>query len=109
MRRYLLITSVILVACSPPPNGTHGGGGNGGSGGGAGAGGGAGIGGGAGTGGGAGNGGGGGDMAMSCGGMDFALTKVPPNVMLVLDRSQSMNESIDGTSKTTKWQNLGTA
>jgi hypothetical protein len=110
MRRLLLISSVIFVACtSPAPN--HGGGGNGGAGGGGNGGaGGGGNGGSAGAGGG-GNGGasGGGDMGTACGGMDFALQRVPPNVMLVLDRSDSMNDPIANKSKTTKWQDLGTA
>src|SRR5437899_5730544 len=52
------------------------------------------------------------DMAQgdaSCGGMAFALTRVPPNVMLVLDRSGSMNQSIGGGSATTKWTDLKNA
>ena len=39
---------------------------------------------------------------MTCGGMQFQLERIPPNVMLVLDRSGSMGQSIDGTSSTTK-------
>jgi len=52
------------------------------------------------------------DMAQgdaSCGGMAFALTRVPPNVMLVLDRSGSMSDSIGGGSATSKWSDLKTA
>src|SRR5262249_25109615 len=52
------------------------------------------------------------DMAQgdaSCGGMAFALTRVPPNVMLVLDRSGSMSGSIGGGSATTKWTDLKNA
>jgi hypothetical protein len=45
----------------------------------------------------------------SCGGMQFALQQIPPNVMLVLDRSGSMNESIGGGSATTKWSDLKSA
>ncbi|HZS37368.1 MAG TPA: VWA domain-containing protein [Polyangia bacterium] len=45
----------------------------------------------------------------SCGGMEFALARVPPNVMLVLDRSGSMNESIGGGSATSKWDDLKSA
>ena len=45
----------------------------------------------------------------SCGGMQFALARVPPNVMLVLDRSGSMNDSIGGGSATTKWSDLKAA
>jgi hypothetical protein len=52
--------------------------------------------------------GGSGDDA-SCGGMQFALERVPPNVMLVLDRSGSMDQSIGGGSATTKWTDLKSA
>jgi von Willebrand factor type A domain len=45
----------------------------------------------------------------SCGGMQFALTRVPPNVMLVLDRSGSMNDPITSGSSTSKWDDLKTA
>jgi hypothetical protein len=45
----------------------------------------------------------------SCGGMQFALTRVPPNVLLVLDRSGSMGDSIGGGSTTSKWTDLKTA
>jgi hypothetical protein len=45
----------------------------------------------------------------SCGGMQFALQRVPPNVMLVLDRSGSMSDPIDATSATSKWDDLKTA
>jgi hypothetical protein len=48
-------------------------------------------------------------MGSACGGMDFALTAIPPNVMLVLDRSGSMSEPISDTSTTTKWEDLGVA
>ncbi len=47
-----------------------------------------------------------GDDAANCGGMEFALTRVPPNVMLVIDRSGSMAEPISSTSNTSKWQDL---
>ncbi len=46
---------------------------------------------------------------MTCGGMQFQLQRIPPNVMLVLDRSGSMGQSIDGTSATSKWTDLKTA
>ena len=45
----------------------------------------------------------------TCGGMQFALTRVPPNVLLVLDRSGSMQEPIDATSSTSKWDDLKAA
>jgi hypothetical protein len=41
--------------------------------------------------------------------MQFALTRVPPNVMLVLDRSGSMGNSIGGGSPTSKWTDLKSA
>jgi hypothetical protein len=44
-----------------------------------------------------------------CGAMDFQLTRVPPNVMLVIDRSGSMGNSIGGGSATTKWTDLKNA
>jgi hypothetical protein len=44
-----------------------------------------------------------------CGGMEFALTRIPPNVMLVIDRSGSMGASIGGGSATTKWSDLKNA
>ncbi|HWE29865.1 MAG TPA: VWA domain-containing protein [Polyangia bacterium] len=44
-----------------------------------------------------------------CGSMEFALTRIPPNVMLVIDRSGSMGESIGGGSPTTKWTDLKNA
>src|SRR2546430_2530421 len=44
-----------------------------------------------------------------CGAMEFALTRIPPNVMLVIDRSGSMGQSIGGGSATTKWDDLKTA
>jgi hypothetical protein len=46
---------------------------------------------------------------MTCGGMQFQLQRIPPNVMLVLDRSGSMGNSIDGTSTTSKWMDLKSA
>ncbi|MCA1663125.1 MAG: VWA domain-containing protein [Myxococcales bacterium] len=49
------------------------------------------------------------DDAGVCGGMEFALTRIPPNVMLVIDRSGSMGESIGGGSATTKWTDLKNA
>ena len=45
----------------------------------------------------------------NCGGMEFALARVPPNVMLVLDRSGSMGDSIASGSATTKWIDLKSA
>jgi hypothetical protein len=51
--------------------------------------------------------GGGGDM--ECGGQEFALTRIPPNVMLVLDRSGSMSDAIASGSKTTKYADLTSA
>ena len=44
-----------------------------------------------------------------CGAMEFALQRIPPNVMLVIDRSGSMGESIGGGSATTKWTDLKSA
>ncbi len=44
-----------------------------------------------------------------CGAMEFALTRIPPNVMLVLDRSGSMGNSIGGGSATSKWDDLKNA
>jgi hypothetical protein len=52
--------------------------------------------------------GGGGDD-MNCGGMQFALQRVPPNVMLILDRSGSMKQPISNNSQTSKWQDLQSA
>jgi len=52
---------------------------------------------------------GGTDDAGVCGQMEFALTRIPPNVMLVLDRSGSMGNSIGGGSATTKWTDLKNA
>ena len=46
------------------------------------------------------------DDAGNCGAMEFALQRIPPNVMLVIDRSGSMGESIGGGSATTKWTDL---
>lgn len=46
---------------------------------------------------------------MGCGGMEFALTRVAPNVMLVLDRSGSMAQTIASNSTTSKWDDLKTA
>jgi hypothetical protein len=45
----------------------------------------------------------------SCGGMEFALSKVPPNVMLVIDRSGSMKDPIANGSSTSKYADLTTA
>jgi hypothetical protein len=47
--------------------------------------------------------------AGACGGMQFALTRVAPNVMLVLDRSGSMKDPIAAGSTTTKYQDLTAA
>src|SRR3954466_5310711 len=44
-----------------------------------------------------------------CGAMEFALQRIPPNVMLVIDRSGSMGGSIGGGSATTKWDDLKSA
>lgn len=49
------------------------------------------------------------DDAGNCGAMEFALTRIPPNVMLVIDRSGSMGQSIGGGSATTKWTDLKNA
>ncbi len=49
------------------------------------------------------------DDAGNCGSMEFALTRIPPNVMLVLDRSGSMGDSIGGGSATAKWTDLKNA
>jgi hypothetical protein len=46
---------------------------------------------------------------LNCGGSQFALTRVSPNVMLVLDRSGSMGDSIGGGSATSKWDDLKSA
>ena len=46
------------------------------------------------------------DDAGECGGMEFAVTWVAPNVMMVIDRSGSMGEAISATSSTSKWQDL---
>ena len=52
---------------------------------------------------------GGSDDAGRCGGMEFAITRVAPNVMLVLDRSGSMGQSIGGGSSSSKWSDLKSA
>jgi len=46
---------------------------------------------------------------MTCGGVEFALMRVPPNVMLVLDRSGSMGDPIGAGSATSKWDDLKSA
>src|SRR5207248_8037343 len=46
---------------------------------------------------------------LTCGAQQFMLERIPPNVMLVLDRSGSMGQSIDGTSATKKWDDLKAA
>lgn len=51
----------------------------------------------------------GGSDDASCGGMEFALQRIPPNVMLVLDRSGSMKQSIGNNSNTSKWDDLKNA
>ena len=51
----------------------------------------------------------GGTDDMECGGQEFALTRIPPNVMLVLDRSGSMSDAIASGSKTTKYADLTSA
>ena len=45
----------------------------------------------------------------NCGAMQFALTRVEPNVMLVLDRSGSMGDPVSSGSATTKWVDLKNA
>jgi hypothetical protein len=52
---------------------------------------------------------GGTDDAGQCGGMEFALQRVEPNVMLVLDRSGSMKDAIANQSSTSKWDDLKNA
>jgi hypothetical protein len=106
MRTLALVSTLVVFGCAPasPQHGGPGGGkgngtggvGNGGAGGG---------------GGGSGNGGGGGGggSGSQCGGMEFALSRVPPNVMLVLDRSQSMTDPIGIGSTTQKYDDLTTA
>ena len=49
------------------------------------------------------------DDAATCGGQEFKLERVPPNVMLVLDRSGSMNGTISASSTTPKWTDLKVA
>jgi hypothetical protein len=44
-----------------------------------------------------------------CGSQEFTLTKVPPNIMLVLDRSASMDEPIATASSTSKYDDLKSA
>jgi len=49
------------------------------------------------------------DMAgadTTCGGQQFQVERVQPNVFLVIDRSGSMGNAISGTSTTTKWEDL---
>jgi hypothetical protein len=46
---------------------------------------------------------------MTCGGMQFQLERIPPNVFLVLDRSGSMGDPISATSTTAKWDDLKAA
>jgi hypothetical protein len=45
----------------------------------------------------------------TCGGQQFSVERVPPNVMLVLDRSGSMGGAISSGSATTKWNDLKAA
>jgi hypothetical protein len=52
---------------------------------------------------------GGTDDAGKCGAMEFALTRIAPNVMLVLDRSGSMSDPIAAGSATTKYADLKSA
>lgn len=49
------------------------------------------------------------DDAGKCGAMEFALTRIAPNVMLVLDRSGSMSDPIAAGSATTKYADLTSA
>jgi hypothetical protein len=49
------------------------------------------------------------DDAGNCGAMEFALQRIAPNVMLVADRSGSMNQAIAANSATTKWTDLKNA
>src|SRR5262245_30103205 len=46
---------------------------------------------------------------LNCGGMQLSADRVPPNVMLVLDRSGSMGNTISAASTTSKWDDLKTA
>ena len=51
------------------------------------------------------------DTDMNCGGQAFAISRVPPNVMLVLDRSGSMDRTISRSIRNTAWSSstwLGT-
>jgi hypothetical protein len=52
---------------------------------------------------------GGTDDGGNCGAMEFALQRIPPNVMLVIDRSGSMGMSVGGGSATSKWTDLKNA
>ncbi|HEY2743275.1 MAG TPA: vWA domain-containing protein [Polyangia bacterium] len=45
----------------------------------------------------------------NCGAMQFALTRVEPNVMLVIDRSGSMGDPVTTGSATSKWTDLKNA
>jgi von Willebrand factor type A domain len=45
----------------------------------------------------------------NCGAMEFALQRVEPNVMLVIDRSGSMGDPVATGSATTKWVDLKNA
>lgn len=45
----------------------------------------------------------------NCGAMEFALQRVEPNVMLVIDRSGSMGDPVSSGSATTKWVDLKNA
>jgi hypothetical protein len=45
----------------------------------------------------------------TCGGMQFAIERVPPNVLLVLDRSGSMREPISDFSSSSKFDDLQAA
>src|SRR5262249_11313862 len=48
----------------------------------------------------------GGTPDAGCGGMEFAIERVPSNVLLVIDRSGSMDDAISDSSSTTKWDDL---
>ena len=45
----------------------------------------------------------------NCGAMEFALQRVEPNVMLVIDRSGSMGDPVSSGSATSKWVDLKNA
>lgn len=46
---------------------------------------------------------------MDCGGQEFHVERVPPNVFLVIDRSGSMGNPISDGSSTSKWDDMRSA